>query len=153
MANAYTKIQIHIVFAVKYRRALIHSSWEEKLHRYITGIIQQRGHRMLAINGMSDHIHIYIGFKPVEDLSKLVMEIKKASNAYIVENKLSPYKFAWQEGYGAFSYSESQSETVINYILRQKEHHSGKSFKKEYIEMLDNFKVEYDLKYILQEPE
>jgi len=108
---------------------------------------------MLAINGMSDHIHIYIGFKPVEDLSKLVMEIKKASNAYIVENKLSPYKFAWQEGYGAFSYSESQSETVINYILRQKEHHSGKSFKKEYIEMLDNFKVEYDLKYILQEPE
>jgi putative transposase len=152
MANAYTKIQIHIVFAVKFRRALIHPSWEEKLHKYITGIVQERGHKMLAINGMSDDIHIYAGFKPVENLSTLVMEIKKASTKYINDNRLVQGRFAWQEGYGAFSYAESQSQTVINYIIRQKEHHAKKSFREEYVQMLDNFQVDYDLKYILQDP-
>lgn len=154
MANAYSKIQLHIVFAVKFRFALIHQTWEEELYKYITGIIQNRGHKMLAINGMPDHIHILIGFKPVEDLSSLIREVKKASTEWIKSKQLTRSKFQWQEGYGAFSYAESDIKTVANYIINQKQHHAQvTSFKKEYIRLLNEFNIEFDEKYILQEPE
>ena len=107
MSNTYTQLYVQIVFAVKKRENLIHSSWEENLYKYITGILQNKGQKLLAINGMPDHIHIFIGFKPNCTISDLVREIKKSSNTYINENNLCKYKFEWQEGYGAFTYNHS----------------------------------------------
>ena len=105
MPGTYSKIYIQLVFAVKNRQSLISSVWEENLHKYITGIIQEKGQKLIAINGMPDHLHIFIGLKPSCCISDLVREIKKASNKWIKENKLTTYKFEWQEGFGAFSYS------------------------------------------------
>jgi putative transposase len=153
MANAYSKIQIHIVFAVKFRLALISPKWEEELYMYMTGIIQNRGHKLLAINGMPDHIHILIGMKPVEDLSALIREVKKASTEFIRTKFTTTYKFQWQEGYAAFSYAESDIPTVANYIARQKDHHKQKSFKEESIQFLNEFNVPFDEQYILGDPE
>jgi REP element-mobilizing transposase RayT len=142
MADPFTKIYIQIVFAVKYRRASIHSSWENELYKYITGIVETRGHKLLAINGMPDHIHIFIGFKPAEPLSDLVREIKKASTGFVKRKGFCPHKFQWQNGYGAFSYSQSHVERVYNYIHNQKQHHQKKSFKKEYLEFIESYEVE-----------
>ena len=146
--STYSQIYIQIVFAVKNREALIHSSWDENLYKYITGIVQNKGQKMLAINGVSDHIHILIGMKPSCCLSDLVREIKKASNAFIKDNNFTPYKFEWQEGYGAFSYSHSALDNVIGYINRQKEHHKKQTFKDEYKAFLENFSVEYKEEYL-----
>lgn len=133
--------------AVQNRNALIHAAWEERLYQYITGIIKQKGQKMIAINGMPDHIHIFIGMKPNCCLSDLMREVKKASNVFINENKLSKFKFSWQEGYGAFSYSHSQIDNVAKYIFNQKQHHKKQSFKAEYHEFLKNFNIEYDERY------
>lgn len=153
MANAYTKIQIHIVFSVRFRYALIEPAWEEELYKYITGIVQKRGHKMLAINGMPDHLHIFIGYKPVEDLSALVREIKKAATEFIKTIYKPRVNFHWQEGYGAFSYSEDQVKIIVNYILNQKEHHRKVLFKDEYKQLLRDFNVEFDEKYVFKRPE
>ena len=142
--SSYSQIYIQIVFAVKNREALITSSWEDKLYQYITGIVQNKGQKMLAINGMPDHIHLFIGMKPNCCLSDLVREIKKSSNKMINENKLSRFKFNWQEGFGAFSYGHSQIDTVVKYIMNQKKHHKKQSFKDEYIEFLKKFEITYD---------
>jgi REP-associated tyrosine transposase len=146
--STYSQIYIQIVFAVKGRQSLIQSRWEEELYKYITGIVQNKGPKMLAINGMPDHIHLLIGMKPSCNLSDLVREIKKASNGYINVNKFSPFKFEWQEGYGAFSYSHSALNNVIEYIHNQKEHHQKKSFRDEYIDFLKKFEVEFKDEYI-----
>ena len=146
--STFSQIYIQVVFAVKNRDALIASAWEERLYQYITGIVQNKGQKMLAINGMPDHIHFFIGMKPVCCLSDLVREVKKASNEMINENKLSKFKFNWQEGYGAFSYSHSQIDNVAKYVLNQKEHHKKISFKEEYIDFLKKFEIEYDEKYV-----
>jgi REP element-mobilizing transposase RayT len=122
--------------------------WEERLYKYITGIVQNNGQKMLAINGMTDHIHFFIGMKPSCCLSDLVREVKKASNEMINENKLSKFKFNWQEGYGAFSYSHSQIDNVAKYVMNQKEQHKKISFKEEYIDFLKRFEIEYDEKYL-----
>ncbi len=148
MSSTYSQIYIQIVFAVKNRDALIDFSWEENLYRYITGIVQNKGQKMIAINGMSDYIHLFIGMKPNCNLSDLVREIKKSSNEFVNENKLSKSKFNWQEGYGAFSYSHSQINNVYNYILHQKEHHKKTSFKHEYLDFLQKFEIKYEEKYL-----
>jgi len=148
MAGTYSQIYIQIVFAVKHRDALIHQSWEERLYQYITGVVQNKEQKMLAINGMADHIHVLIGMKPSCCLSDLVREIKKSSTEFITENSLSKFKFNWQEGYGAFSYSHSQLDDVIAYVLNQKEHHKIKTFKEEYTGFLKKFNIEYDEKYL-----
>lgn len=148
MADTYTQIYIQVVFAVKGRDALIHHIWEEQLYKYITGIVQNKQQKMLAINGMPDHIHFFIGMKPTCCLSDLVREIKKSSNDFIQEKGLSKFKFNWQEGYGAFSYSHSQLDTVIAYINNQKEHHSKKSFKEEYLELLTKFNIEFKSEHL-----
>lgn len=150
MASTYSQIYIQIVFAVKHREALISYEWEERLYQYITGIVQNKGQKMIAINGMPDHIHLFIGIKPSCCLSDLVREIKKSSNDFIKENKLSKYKFNWQEGFGAFSYSHSHIDNVYKYIMNQKEHHKKTSFKDEYLDFLNKFQVEFDDKYIFQ---
>ncbi len=150
MPNTFSQIYIQIVFAVKGRNNLINPEWEERLYKYITGIVQNKEQKMLAINGMPDHIHFLIGMKPTCCLSDLVREIKKSSNEFINGNKLSKFKFYWQEGFGAFSYSHSQLDDVIRYIMNQKEHHRQKSFKEEYIELLNKFKIKFDEKYLFE---
>ncbi|MBC7523101.1 MAG: IS200/IS605 family transposase [Flavobacterium sp.] len=150
MSSTYSQIYIHVVFAVKGRQSFIQQSWEEELYKYITGIIQNKGQKMLAINGMPDHIHIFIGLKPSCCLSDLVREIKKASNIFINEKKFCPFKFEWQEGYGAFSYSHSALDNVIGYIANQKEHHRKKPFQEEYVDFLKKFDVDYKEEYLFE---
>lgn len=148
MADTYTQIYIHIVFAVQNRKALIKPEWEEELYKYITGIIQNKGQKMLAINGTHNHIHFLIGMKPTCCLSDLVREVKKASNAFINERKLTPYNFRWQEGFGAFSYSRSQLTNVIQYIANQKVHHNKDTFQEEYLAFLNSFDVDFKDEYL-----
>jgi len=150
MANTYSQIYVHIIFAVKNRDALIHLDWEDELFKYITGIVQNKGQKMLAINGTLNHIHIFIGIKPDCRISDLVREIKKSSNTYVKENQFTRFPFRWQEGFGAFSYSDSQLDIVIRYILNQKEHHKKKTFQQEYIGFLEKFKVDYNPDYLFE---
>jgi len=146
--STYSQIYIQTIFAVKGRACLINPEWEDRLFKYITGIVQNKGQKMLAINGMPNHIHFLIGMKPTCCLSDLVREVKKSSNEFVNESKFSKFRFSWQEGFGAFSYSHSQMDDVIAYIMNQKEHHRKKTFKEEYTEFLKKFKVEYDEQYL-----
>jgi REP element-mobilizing transposase RayT len=148
MPDVYSQIYVQIVFAVKGRESLIHAAWEEALYKYITGIVQNKDKKMLAINGMPDHIHILLGMKPTCCLSDLVREIKKSSNEFIRNSKFIPFPFHWQEGYGAFSYSHSSLDQVIAYIRNQKEHHRRKTFKEEYLEFLEKYKIDFEQKYL-----
>ncbi len=148
MPNTYSQIYIQIVFAVQHRNALIKPTWEDKLYKYITGIIKNKGQKLIAINGTQNHIHIFVGMQPNCSLSDLVREIKKSSTGFINENKLSPYKFNWQKGFGAFSYGHSQIDTVYKYVMNQKEHHKTKSFKEEYLDFLKKFDVDYKTEYL-----
>lgn len=148
MPKTFSQIYIQVVFAVQNRDALIKPEWEERLYQYITAIVQNKGQKMLAINGISNHVHLFIGIKPNCCLSDLIREIKKSSNDFINENRLCKYNFGWQEGYGAFSYSHSQIDGVVKYIMNQKEHHKKQNFKDEYIQVLKNFSIEYDDQYL-----
>lgn len=148
MAGTFSQIYIQVVFAVKGRESLIQSKWEEDLYKYISGIVRNKEQKMLAINGMPDHIHFLIGMKPSCCLSDLVREIKKSSNDFINENKFSRYKFQWQEGYGAFSYSHSALDNVIAYINNQKEHHRKQTFREEYKDFLIQFHIEHKDEYL-----
>ncbi|MEZ4912255.1 MAG: IS200/IS605 family transposase [Saprospiraceae bacterium] len=150
MAGTFSQIYIQLVFAVRGRENLIHSEWEEELYKYISGIVRNKEQKLIAINGMPDHIHILIGMRPNCCLSDLVREIKKSSNQFINEKKLSNFKFQWQEGYGAFSYSRSSLDNVINYISHQKEHHKKQSFKEEYTSFLNKFQIEFKDEYLFE---
>lgn len=123
MANTYTQIHIQAVFAVQNRDCIIGNQWKNELYKYITGIIQNQKHKLLAINGMADHIHILFGMRPVQSLSDLLQDIKGDSSQWINKRKFINAKFSWQEGYGAFSYGKSQIPKVIQYIKDQEEHH------------------------------
>jgi len=149
-AGTFSQIYIQVVFAVKGRNNLIHTQWEEDVYKYITGIVQNKGQKMLAINGMPDHIHFLIGMKPSCCLSDLVREIKKSSNSYIKEKNFVKSKFEWQSGFGAFSYSRSALDNVIAYINRQKKHHKKQAFKEEYISFLQKFQVDYKDEYLFE---
>lgn len=150
MPNTYTQLYIQFVFAVKYRKALISSSWEEDLRKYITGTVQNLGHKMLAINNMPDHLHLFVGLNPKQSISDL-MRIVKGDSSEWINNNFSERKFYWQEGYGAFSYSRSHIDNVIKYILNQQEHHKKFTFLEEYKLLLDKFDIEYDERYIFNE--
>ncbi|HMV08727.1 MAG TPA: IS200/IS605 family transposase [Cyclobacteriaceae bacterium] len=150
MSGTFSQIYIQIVFAVQNRDSAIHPIWEEELYKYIAGIVRNKEQKLLAINGMPDHIHIFIGMKPSCRISDLVREIKKSSTEFIKENKFCGGKFSWQEGYGAFSYSHSHIDSVVRYILNQKEHHTRKSFQQEYIEFLRRFGIEYNEQYLFK---
>ena len=150
MAGTFSQIYIQTVFAVQGRKSLINSSWEEELYKYISGIVRNKGQKMLAINGMPDHIHFYIGMKPSCCLSDLVREIKKSSNDFIAEKNFSKFKFQWQEGYGAFSYSHSNLDNVIKYVMNQKEHHKKRTFKEEYLSFLKKFDIEFKDEYLFE---
>lgn len=148
MAGTFTQIYIQVVFAVKGRESLIQSGWEDELYKYITGIVRNKEQKMLAINGMPDHIHFLIGMKPSCCLSDLVREIKKSSNEFIKEKKFTKLRFQWQEGYGAFSYSHSALDSVIGYINNQKEHHRKQAFREEYMDFLKKFQIEFKDEYL-----
>ncbi|MBB6680117.1 IS200/IS605 family transposase [Aequorivita sp. 609] len=149
-AGTFSQIYIQVVFAVKGRNCLILPSWEDELYKYITGIVQNKNQKMLAINGVHDHIHFLIGMKPSCCLSDLVREIKKSSNKFINEKRFIKYKFEWQEGYGAFSYSHSALDNVIAYIQRQKEHHKKLSFREEYVLFMKKFNVDFKEDYLFK---
>jgi REP element-mobilizing transposase RayT len=139
MANTFTQIHIHVVFAVQNRNSLINKSWQERLYKYIISIIQKHGHKVLSIGGMSDHIHILFGFRPTQALSSLIQEVKRDSSEWINKEKLVVGQFSWQEGYGAFSYSKSHISQVAHYIETQEEHHKKKVFLEEYKKILKDF--------------
>lgn len=152
MANSFTQLHIQLIFAVQYRAALILPEWKERLHQFITGIIQNDRHKMLQVNSMPDHIHILIGQRPYQSTSTLVQNIKTSCSLWINDNKFTESRFAWQEGFGAFSYSKSNLNRVIRYIQNQEQHHKKVNFQQEYIAFLDAFEIEYDEKYIFKEP-
>ena len=151
MPNTYTQIHIQFVFAVKYRDGIIDSSWKNELYKYITGIVQGNNHKLISINGMSDHIHILIGLRPTQSISDLMQDIKGNSSKWVNEKQFVKRKFEWQEGYGAFSYSKSHIKSVIEYIENQELHHQKKTFIDEYLDFLQKFEVDYDEKYIFKE--
>ncbi|MBN9298969.1 MAG: IS200/IS605 family transposase [Filimonas sp.] len=153
MANTYTQIHLQLVFAVKNRVSLIQQTWKSELYRYISGIIQHQGHKLLAINGMPDHIHILIGMRPDQPLSALLQFIKRDSSKWINTKRFVMGQFEWQEGYGAFSYSKSHIPNVIHYIEQQELHHKKKTFREEYIEFLEKFEIDYNEQYILKNVE
>lgn len=150
MANTYTQIHIQMVFAVQNRQSLIRQSWKEELHKYMTGIIQNYNHKLLAINSVPDHIHILIGMRPTQSLSDLMQDVKGSSSKWINDNRFASGKFSWQEGYGAFSYSKSSINNVISYIKTQEEHHKVRTFTEEYLAFLEEFDVPYDERYIFE---
>jgi REP element-mobilizing transposase RayT len=150
MANTYSQIYIQVVFAVKGRQNLISKDNREELHKYITGIIQNRGQKLIAIFCMPDHTHVFIGMKPSMLLSDLVRDIKANSTKFINDRKWIKGNFSWQEGFGAFSYSNSHVDNVVNYILNQEEHHKTKTFREEYIEFLEKFEIEYNGTYVFE---
>ena len=153
MANTYTQIHIQCVFAVKYRQSLIQPEWKDQLQKYISGIVQNYDHKMLAINNMPDHLHLFFGFRPTQSLADLMRIVKSESSKWINENGFTPANFSWQEGYGAFSYSRSHIIKVINYVLNQEHHHLKKTFLEEYRQLLGQFEIEYDERYIFKLPE
>jgi REP element-mobilizing transposase RayT len=148
MSNTYTQINIQIVFAVSKRENLISKNNRDELQKYITTVIENKGQKLLAIFAMPNHIHILIGMRPNIALSDLVRDIKSTSSNFINSKKWVKGKFNWQNGFGAFSYSNSQLDRVIKYVLNQEEHHKRKSFKKEYLEFLSKFEIDYDEKYL-----
>jgi putative transposase len=150
MANTFTQIYIQTVFAVNGRDSLIRSDFKEELYKYITGIVRNNGSKLISINGMPDHIHILIGWKPSKALPDLVRDMKADSSNFINENKWVRGRFNWQEGYGAFSYGHSQLDTIIRYIQNQERHHKRKSFKHEYTSFLRKFDIVFDEKFVFQ---
>ena len=148
MANTYTQIYIQAVFAVQGRQRLIHKEHKEELHKYITGIVQNHRHKLLAIHCMPDHAHLFIGLRPSMALSDLIQEVKADSTNFINRKRWTPGRFCWQEGYGAFSYGHSQIPTVIRYIQNQEAHHGRRTFKEEYLSFLTRFCVPYEDRYL-----
>jgi putative transposase len=153
MANTYTQLYIQCIFATKYRAALLQPQWEERLRTYISTIAKTNGHKMIAINNMPDHLHLFVGLNPNQSISEMMRKIKGDSSEWINNEKLTARKFQWQEGYGAFSYSRSQVDAVAKYVMNQQEHHKKTTFLDEYKKMLEKFEVSYDERYIFKLPE
>jgi len=151
MANTYTQIHIQFVYAVKFRESIIGKSWKDELYKYSTGIIQKNNHKLIAINGMSDHIHFLVGMRPTQSISDLIQDVKGCSSKWINKKGVLKGKFEWQEGYGAFSYGKSQVNDVVNYINNQESHHQKITFLEEYQTFLEKFEVEFDEKFIFKE--
>jgi REP element-mobilizing transposase RayT len=150
MVNTYSQINIHCVFAVKGRENIITNTFRNDLHKYMYGILKNDNVFPLAIGGWKDHVHMFFELKPDLKISDLMRMLKATSSKWINDNKLVLGKFQWQEGYGAFSYSRSQRDKVIDYILKQEEHHYSKTFREEYMDMLKKFAVEYKEEYVFE---
>ena len=151
MANTYTQLYIQFIFAVKYRAAIIDSTWKEALHKYVTGIFQKNKHKMLQVNTMPDHIHALIGLHTEQSISSIIQNVKSESSKWINDQKFTARSFSWQESYGAFSYSRSQLSGVVRYIQQQECHHQKRTFLQEYKTLLGRFQIQYDERYIFKE--
>jgi putative transposase len=151
MSNTYTQLYVHCIFAVKFRKAIIQQSWEERLHQYITGILQNNGHKLLAINSVPDHLHFFVGLNPKQSISVMMRLAKGDSSEFVNKENFTDRKFYWQDGYGAFSNSRTQIDGVVKYIMNQKQHHSKKTFREEYLDILTQYDVKYDEKYIFHD--
>jgi REP element-mobilizing transposase RayT len=150
MANTFTQIYIQLVFAVEGRQSLIQNQFKDLLYKTMTGIVQQRGHKLIAINGMPDHVHLLVGLRPDVSLSDLVRDVKAFSSKHVNDEHWVRGRFRWQEGFGGFSYSRSQLSSVIRYIDSQEQHHRSRAFKQEYLELLRKFEVRYDEQYLFK---
>ncbi len=148
MANTFSQIYLQFVFLVKHRDALIAKVHKEELHKYITGLVQNRKAKMLAVHCMPDHTHLFVGYKPIASISDFIKEIKVESNEFINDKKWVKGRFNWQEGYGVFSYSHSHIGKVINYIKDQEMHHQKRTFRQEYHEMLEKFEISFEENYL-----
>ena len=151
MNNSYTQIHIQTVFAVQNRDALISLEWRDRLYQYISSIINDQGHRILAIGGTANHLHLFFGFRPTQSLSSLMLRVKRETSEWINKERLTNFRFQWQEGYGAFSYSKSHVPNVIRYILNQETHHAKRSFREEYLDMLRKNEIEFDERFIFED--
>ena len=151
MANTYHQVYIQVVFAVKYREAVIANEWKSKVFGVIGNLINETGCKTIIVNGVEDHVHCFLGLKPTVSISELMKTVKAKSSKYINDHNLTKSRFEWQEGYGAFSYGHSQIDSVYKYITNQEEHHKKQTFKKEYLEFLDKFEVPFDERYIFEE--
>jgi len=152
MANTFSQIYLHYIFAVKHRQNLISPEHKEELHKYIAGLVRNRKVKLLAVHSMPDHTHLFVGITPATSISGFIKEIKVESNIFINSKGWVKGKFSWQEGYGVFSYSESQVKTVVNYVLNQEKHHHKQSFKEEYHELLRMFNISFEEKYSFDFP-
>ena len=150
MAGTYSQLYIQVVFAVKGRDNVIVKPWRDELFKYISGIITQKGHKAIIVNGMPDHVHTFVGLRPSMAISDLVRDIKNNSSKFVNTRRLVKGRFQWQEGYGAFSYSHSQIQNVYNYVLNQEKHHRKKTFREEYLDFLKKFELEFDDKYLFE---
>jgi REP element-mobilizing transposase RayT len=151
MANTYHQVYIQVVFAVKYREAVIDNEWKSTLFGVIGNLINETGCKAIIVNGVEDHVHCFLGLKPVVSISELMKTVKAKSSKYINDNHLTKLRFEWQEGYGAFSYSHSQINVVYKYIANQEEHHKKQTFREEYLEFLDKFEVPFDERYVFED--
>ncbi len=150
VANTYTQIYLHIVFAVSGRACCISENHREELQKYITGIATSLEQKLIAIYCMPDHTHILLGYHPSKPLPEVVGKIKTGSTNLINEQRWLGCRFRWQEGYGAFSVSQSDLGRVITYIRNQPERHRQRTFQEEYIAFLERYAVDFDQKYIFK---
>ncbi len=150
MTNTYTQLYVHYVFAVQNRISLINEKWQNDLYKYSNGIIEQQGHKLLAINGMPDHVHLLISMNPKQSSSDLMYHVKRSTSMWINDNNLSPGKFSWQEGFGGFTYGKSQIPAIARYIENQQQHHKKHTFNEEYVKLLEAFGIEYDEQYVFK---
>jgi len=151
MANTYHQIYLQTVFSVKYREAIIEKGWQAQLFGVIGNLINETNCKTLIVNGVEDHVHCFLGLKPVVSVSELMKTVKAKSSKYINDHSLTPKRFEWQEGYGVFSYSQSQVNRVYRYVLNQEVHHKKQTFRDEYLELLTKFKVDFDEQYIFHD--
>ena len=151
MANTYHQIYLQTVFALKYRNAVIDKTWKEKLCAVIGNLVNEANCKTIIVNGVEDHVHCFVGLKPVVSVSELMKTVKAKSSKYINDHSLTSQHFEWQDGYGVFSYSQKNVDTIYKYIQHQEEHHKTQTFREEYLDLLKEFKVEYDEQYIFKE--
>jgi REP element-mobilizing transposase RayT len=151
MANTYHQVYIQAVFAVKYRKAVLHKDWRKEVFAVMGNLINETGCKTIIVNGVEDHVHCFLGLKPTVSISELMKTVKAKSSKYINDNKFLLDRFEWQEGYGVFSYSHSSINNVYNYVANQEKHHQKENFKDEYLEYLEEFEIPYDERYLFEE--
>ena len=151
MANSYHQIYLQTVFAVKYRNAVLDKIWRSKVQGVIGNLINETGCKTIIVNGVEDHMHCFLGLRPAVSVSELMKTIKAKSSKYINDHSLTANRFEWQEGYGVFSYRQSDVDQIYKYIQNQEAHHAKQKFRDEYLELLKEFEIGYDEQYIFQE--
>ncbi|MFZ5553716.1 MAG: IS200/IS605 family transposase [Bacteroidota bacterium] len=150
MANTYSQHFFHVVFAVRHRESLIHQEIKEDLYKYMSGIITNQNQKLFIINGVPDHVHLLLNCKPDINLSSLIREVKEHSSKFINSTGLLRGKFYWQSGFGSFTISKRELPNIINYIKNQEKHHRSKSFREEYLELLNEYDIEFREEYLFE---